>query len=307
MVVITFFAVFLGTTLVQALWSRPISVEMARPSLSAEGRSALRLIHLVLDEHVGYEAIPVDTHAGLALKQTMKRFYERYGLMLYGRVHSHYYETYDSIPNMLNFSYEALPRALVEGEKPPHVLTRNAYFSWLQDNGLSVEVISAGYLGLCRHASISAERCKSYEFGSLQSLHALNVPATSKVPVLLGSYVTRYHRYHRALEAYDSLLQPALERYGLPAPRVPQDSLWTWNHLIPLSISAMAVLDQIWADIVSLPEAMHCMYIWCFRTLLLYTVKIARPGLFSMRRVCRWTGWTSFGVRENGLACMRTT
>lgn len=271
-VLTAFLGAFLGTTLVMAMFSSSVSAVIRDRSANSVGKQLPRLIHLVLDEHVGVEAIPSDTNLGQQLKQSILDFYREFGFLLYGRTYSHYYETYDSLPNLLNFSLETTPRALVESIDAPHPLRKNNYFVWLEQHQYVVEVVSAGYLDYCKGPMIPAQRCKNYRFDALQSLNHLDMPSLTKVPVLLGAYMTRYHRYRRVLEVYEDHIFPKLTTLGVPAPKLPQDTLWTWNHLIPLSVSALAVLEEIWEDILTLPEG-HALYI---HLLLPHTPYVAR-------------------------------
>ena len=252
--------VFLGATVIQGALSSSNSLAIEYPTGGSVGEHPPRWIHLLLDEHLGPEAILPATTAERRFRDEIRDVYARYGFKLYGRVYSHYNETNDAIPNLLNFTRSTDRLAFVQGDKPPYRLMQNQYFHWLKREGYVVNAISSGYLDICDEQYIDVKRCKNYQFGELRSLSTLEIPVLSKLTVLLGGYGTRYHRYRRVLGTYEDVVQPRLAAMGLPAPVVPKDSFWTWKRLLPLSVSAWAALSDIWHDVLTLPPG-HALFV----------------------------------------------
>ena len=88
-----------------------------------------RIIHLILDEHIGIEGIFIDIEGGAAIKSLMTQFYLKNGFQLFGGAFSHYFYTHFSLGNMLNFSTDADPTHLVSGNGPYKVLQNNYFGS----------------------------------------------------------------------------------------------------------------------------------------------------------------------------------
>lgn len=73
-----------------------------------------RIIHIILDEHIGLEGIPTDIPQGKILKEQLVHFYRHYGFHLFGGAFSHYFDTTESISNMLNFLLKANSRNILK-------------------------------------------------------------------------------------------------------------------------------------------------------------------------------------------------
>ena len=60
-----------------------------------------RIIHLILDEHIGLEGIPIDIPGGAELKARLLTFYRQYGFLTFGGAYSHYFYTENSVSNQI--------------------------------------------------------------------------------------------------------------------------------------------------------------------------------------------------------------
>ena len=99
------FATFFIVTLFQTFLPNDVqSLEIDRQDLSVGSAPFPRIIHLILDEHIGLEGIPTDIPEGRTVKNQLLEFYRKYGFMTFGGAYSHYFLTIDSIPHLLNFS-----------------------------------------------------------------------------------------------------------------------------------------------------------------------------------------------------------
>ena len=102
------FATFFIVTLSQAFLPQEVqSLEIAKQDLAVGSGPVPRIIHLILDEHIGLEGIPTDIPEGMEVKSQLVEFYEKYGFKTFGGAYSHYSLTINSIPNLLNFSSAA--------------------------------------------------------------------------------------------------------------------------------------------------------------------------------------------------------
>ena len=194
------------------------------------------MIHLVLDEHIGIEGIPLDIEGGIELKDLLMEFYERWGFRLYGRAYSKYLMTYDSMTNLLNGQTSAVGASLAAvtyqqgkiGWKP----VQNDYFSRFSDAGYRIHVYQTEYLDFCQGFKGNIEHCYLYSYSSPRLIRELNLPVADKTKLILGGYffgtvVFRIIQdgYNRVHGLFPENLLPAWERrnydlYSLGVPAV---------------------------------------------------------------------------------------
>jgi hypothetical protein len=210
-----------------------------------------RLIHFVLDEHIGLEGIPTDWPEGRNLEDDLRSFYRRWGFYVYGGAYSHYYDTEDSLSNLFNFTTEALDNALVSGDQYPPRIKSNRYFEILHERGYRWHVVGSGYLDLCSGRP-TATSCLENRIFSLGGLAALELTLSTRISLLMGAYLSRNHYYQEALWMYVSRLHPWLVNHGIPAAVAPQDSIWTNRKALFFSANGMLALDNLAKDILDL-------------------------------------------------------
>ena len=80
--------------------------EIVQPPKASENLPLL--LHIILDEQIGVEGIPAqfDPHGEIA--DRVRDFYLDNSFQLFGRAYSRYYNTQESISNLLNFSSNSL-------------------------------------------------------------------------------------------------------------------------------------------------------------------------------------------------------
>jgi hypothetical protein len=218
-----------------------------------------RLIHIVLDEHLGIEGFPNALPSGRIMKERVKEFYKHRGFQLYGNAYGHYCNTFDAVPSLLNFTREPTPKQFVSGDEGSYVVTKNRYFELLKERGYRLHVIGAGYLDFCAHTTALTADCQQYRFTSWTSIAALDVPITDKAVYLLRSFVTGYPRYQRLRQLYDQFWRPVLVRNGAFVGRL-VDSMWITSPAHTYTSNAMQIVDRTWNNILSLPHG-HAAFI----------------------------------------------
>ena len=211
-----------------------------------------RLIHLILDEHQGIEGIPLDTDYARKLKHKIKEFYQRYGFKLYGGAYSHYFETVDSIPNLVNFSAERISRILVTGDPPPYHLPQNRYFQFLKRMGYRIHVLDGDFLDFCSSPDAQPQSCTKYRWATLSNVAKLDDPVLTKTATVLAVFMASYPRYQSILDLYEQRVRPFLLSRGVAAPVINHDSLWTRRRLQPFSVNTMAAMGTLSASIQQL-------------------------------------------------------
>jgi hypothetical protein len=252
LVVTAFLCVFVVSTLLRngsTHESSPVSVVM-----DVDGRTdgPPRLIHLILDEHLGIEGIPTDSDYARELKQKIKHFYHRYGFELFGGAYSRYWQTVDSIPNLLNFSTENVIKHFVTGDRPPYSLQQNRYFQFLDHEGYQIHVVDGNYLDFCTGSSVQLRSCTKYHWYPLDKVAKLDLPILTKTATLMATFVARSHGYQNMLHRYEQRVRPFLLSNGVAMPVVQIESLWAKRRLDPFSVNSMAALDELTPGILQL-------------------------------------------------------
>ncbi len=124
------------------------------------------MIHLVLDEHIGIEGIPLDIEGGIELKDLLMEFYEHWGFRLYGRAYSKYLMTYDSMTKSTQWT--DIPGWCEPGSvtyqqgKISWKPVQNDYFSRFSDAGYRIHVYQTEYLDFCQGFEGKIEHCYLY-------------------------------------------------------------------------------------------------------------------------------------------------
>lgn len=217
-----------------------------------EVHSPARIIHLILDEHIGIEGIPTDIEGGLATKNLITQFYLKNGFQLFGGAFSHYFKTNLSIPNMLNFAAETKPAALIRG-RGPYILLHNNYFKLLSEKKYHIEVLSPGWIDYCSDSTVVINRCMEKQWGTLKNFAKLELPSAQKFQVLFSRYVS-HSTIIATIFSYRVVL-PFQSKGSALAASIYQ---WTWalnsERTRTDSLDTLADLNALWSDILSLPR-----------------------------------------------------
>ena len=102
----------------------------------------------MLDEHIGIEGIPDDVPHGREMRQFLRDFFDKYGFRVFGRAYSHYTDTENSLPNLVNFASEPVQAAFTSGVEP-YILVSNRYFELLGRAGYNIHVYQSGFIDFC--------------------------------------------------------------------------------------------------------------------------------------------------------------
>jgi hypothetical protein len=239
-------AVFLATTL---LIPSTVARDLARASLRAEaelqaGDKHLPVVlHLILDEHIGIDGLPKDLPESDDLGRWLTDAYLQQGFRIHAGAYSEYFDTRNSIPNLLNFTSRDSEWAhLAKGQTKPYVLTDSAYFRHLSRLGYRLHVYQSDHLDYCRVAGVSYSTCFGYRANSIGSLPGTALGAIERAQFILNSFIAT-STYLNKLRAIYAKLRGSLETAALPE----------WDHAVsrvgPLAV--LPVLKQLEDDLRS--------------------------------------------------------
>ncbi|HXV84978.1 MAG TPA: hypothetical protein VEG60_34470 [Candidatus Binatia bacterium] len=216
--------------------------------VSPQIHSPPRIIHLILDEHIGIEGIPTDIEGSAATKNLITRFYLKNGFQLSGGAYSRYFYTHASIGHMLNFAAESHTAALMSGPGP-YDLLRNEYFKLLSDKKYHIEVLSPGWIDFCSDPTVVSTACIEKHWGILKNFAKLDLPVSQKLQVLYSRYFIQSSIVAATIYVVVLPLQPKFSAF----------SQWVWafhpDRARTDSLNALADLKVLWSNILSLPHA----------------------------------------------------
>ncbi|OHC75980.1 MAG: hypothetical protein A3G18_01490 [Rhodospirillales bacterium RIFCSPLOWO2_12_FULL_58_28] len=191
------------------------------------------ILHLILDEHIGIEGIPVDIPGGAELKRELIKFYDEFGFRLYGRVFSEYSQTDDSLSSMLGEK-----KAGAVGENLSGIdLRSNVRFDKLSGDGYKIRVYQTDLLNFCAHRSV--DYCFVYPVNSVGSLMDADLAASAKARVILGLFFSESLTYN-----FISILRQR-------ADRALGGSLLSWEVAEPTinPLPSIKIIDRVMTDL----------------------------------------------------------
>jgi hypothetical protein len=252
-----FFATWLISTLVLPLWAEgPGAVHFVDKGHLVGSNSSPRIIHLILDAHIGIEGIPTNTGLGKAVKEQIVAFYHRYDFFVYGGAYSHYFRTWDAIPNAMNFSAEPKQNAWVTraGPSSPFRMRTNNYFRVLSQRHYHLNIVESDILDFCSDSDKNAalQGCTTYRAHALGALARVNLPVSQKVILVFLGYLKSSHRFLAIAPIYQSI-QRKFTSHGVPLLSWAEDALWTPSSSFFGSINTMEIMEGLWDEVLMVP------------------------------------------------------
>jgi hypothetical protein len=167
---IVFGSIVLLTTIVvpQSRWSWMRTVSGDLRALSADPPPAL--LHIILDEHLGPEGLPLLGPEGAKLRDELKSAYVGAGFVVYGRAYSEHMHTVNAIPQVLNYDYRIGTELGQAGVK----IGPTEHLKALTRSGYALKMFQSDFADICTGAVFAT--CTTYDSFSLRPL--LGVPLT---------------------------------------------------------------------------------------------------------------------------------
>jgi hypothetical protein len=177
------------------------------PSATTPGPAGLPFIlHIVLDEQIGIEGIPAEFDPGGEVAGNLAEFFLANDFEVYGRAYSRFYNTQDSLTNLLNFAGSQEPSRFFEG--PFHMGMKpreNAWFAKLFEKGYAVHVVQSDYLAFLDNDDVLGNPDRrsslSYVLETIKTCEEASLAPLQKAKFILGSlsklsYLLKWSRDH---------------------------------------------------------------------------------------------------------------
>ena len=230
----------------------PPAAEIDNPKPRSPGTPIF--VHLILDEYIGIEGIPADVPHGREMRTFLRDFFEKYGFRVYGNAYSRYASTYNSIPNIVNFSSEPVDGALTSGDHP-YILMKSEYFNRMYRSGYYIHVYGSEYMDFCKMLRQYIVMCHQNPITGIKSVEQLDLTLVEKVILI-------YHIYSRRSKLQVTIgkeymrLRERIRSLGLTLPG------WWFKDARLGPAPSMPLFDRITDDVArSLPADMFFVYL----------------------------------------------
>jgi hypothetical protein len=242
------FATFFLVSIFQILSPQEVqSLEIDKQDLAVGNGPVPRVIHLILDEHIGLEGIPTDLPEGVRVKTQLREFYEKYGFTTFGGAYSHYSLTLNSVPNLLNFSAASKARMYIGEGDSPNWLLQNTYFERLSQVGYRFNVWWGHHIDYCSHSQIVIDNCLQIPSHGLKITQSLDLNMLERVQLVFSNYINLSNIYGGARNYYETFRNEIIP-YGVSLPSA------TWDRHKVTTLPYLVSLEALWRSILTLPE-----------------------------------------------------
>lgn len=177
---------------------REINTEQYRHT-GNEANGPPPILHIVLDEHVGIDGLPKDFARAVILAKDLRQFYSHEGFRLYSRAYSQYFETSESLSNMLNFASRTdtnafttvrIPNDQTETNLPEYYsLNASKYFNHLNRLGYRLNIYQSDFFDLCHVPNIEYAACKTYRSNSIISILNTQLDVFERTKFVINSFI----------------------------------------------------------------------------------------------------------------------
>ncbi len=106
------------------------------------------VMHLILDEYAAPEALDRRYDQDGLVAAGVQSFFQNRGFTVFSRAYSRYYDTNESIPNLLNKGISAVPNHFWTGDDfaKNDILMENDWFDRLRDLGYDLNIIQPDFI-----------------------------------------------------------------------------------------------------------------------------------------------------------------
>lgn len=188
----TVFAMILAATIVLPQTSEGRRMingsDIAVPAAETHRSDLPPVVHIVLDEHIGIEGVPVDLPGGAALRADLLDFYVGNGFRIYGKAFSQYHNTGDSLSNLVNGTAQPLAQLFMAPSGLGYTVTENAWFDRLSAQGYRIHVYQTDYLDFCGGKGHRIARCITSPATGLAVLEGQEIAIAAKVAFFFGKF-----------------------------------------------------------------------------------------------------------------------
>jgi hypothetical protein len=171
------------------------------------------VVHIVLDAQIGSEGIPSEFDPTGAVASALNRFYLESGFQLFGRTYGRYFDSNESISNMLNFEAPAVLRKFIaDGTSRGGSVAKNAYFELMTERGYRMHIYQTDYLNFCSpEGRVEIASCFEYELETIAAIASADLALDDKAWLIARMYMRRSFILRRLIKSYEGVRTLALD------------------------------------------------------------------------------------------------
>jgi hypothetical protein len=199
------------------------------------------VLHLILDEQIGIEGIPLEFDPEGKVAAELREFYLDQSFAVFGRAYSRYTSTRESVSNMLNFASAGVPGHFLGGVfKQGVLLENNLWFDLLHEQGYRIHMLESSYMRFFdpgeNGVNPYGDTRLSFTTSTIKPIENADLTVSQKIPFILSTYFTRSYFLKLAGGTYSSLSYSNLGgSLGLPR--------WDLHGNYPGALAALQVMD----------------------------------------------------------------
>ena len=210
-----------------------------KPVAPASGTDLPVIVHLILDEHIGLEGMPIEINSSREVKQSLIDFYLGHGFQLFGGAYSRYMNSYNAIPNLFNFTALTMDGYYADPKEQPLIIGENAWLQALADRGARIHIYQSDYMELCAVAGIELAACITRSIRTMKVLEGASMPLAGKVWVISSMHIGRAAAYRHFRRLYGRVQKV----FRLPD--------WTWERQVIGALGADGLLGVLIDDVAA--------------------------------------------------------
>ena len=205
------------------------------------------IIHLIFDEFIGIEGIPLEAAAGNAVRHSLRSFLHENGFRVFGRACSRFHRTDNAIPNMLN--YASMPKEAYFMEENSKRLKQNQYFNDMLERGYRIHVYQPHYIDFCEGYENQIASCHTF-FAGIKSLELLPLSTVAKADLILQNFGRLSASWRVGTGYYVRIIRKAVTYGYLSLQWIPASpQLWSAGGLHMLDVVARNVANGAPGDL----------------------------------------------------------
>lgn len=248
-IVSVIFATLIALTLLTAKSGSHSITSERGPANTRSGDTPL-LIHLILDEHIGVEGLPLEISGARQLRSDLIDFYTSRGFRLFGGAYSEYANTYNAIANLVNFTSRDVghPYLVHSASEREWNLKEAAYFQQLQRRGYQLHVYQSSYMDLCHADGVDPQDCVTYPVTSIATIQGMKLRPSEKARFIFNALLTRSRALRLLNKTYERRVRATFARVGWQLP------IWPWEPPSFGPLRVPEVFERLIGDIAANPQ-----------------------------------------------------
>jgi hypothetical protein len=140
------------------------------------------VVHIVLDEHIGLDAMPREMDESADAIREINATYEDFAV--YGAAYSRFAETQNSLASMMNDELNGDVLQLLDKHSNGYTLRESAWFDALKARGYAIRVYQTPWIDLCELKSV--DTCYTYPINSPNAAQRTDLSLLGRLHLLLS-------------------------------------------------------------------------------------------------------------------------